>query len=670
MAEDLRTTHYANGELIPDGTGIGDYRDESDPDYWFAYNDSVENISTYGRLYTWYTAADPRNVCPAGWYLPSDADWDTLETYLGGMELAGGKMKEAGTEHWMSPNEGATNESGFTALPGGSRIFVGGFYYLGTDGHWWSSTHADEGHAWYRFTSHFTSSLMRADPDKRYGLSVRCIKDTGSPGTLPSLLTLDASAITDTSALISWNVTNDGGSAILETGIYWGTEANPKENGTKLAAGTGPGQSSVSITGLSHSTIYYVTSYALNDEGESIGNEILFLTAILSDTSSISDIDGNTYRTIKLWDQWWMAENLKVTKYTDGTPIPTETDNTAWGNLTNPGYCWYNNDSAINAESYGALYNWYTVNTGNLCPTGWHVPADSEWTTLIEKLGGEKSAGGRLKEAGTAHWTSPNTGATNESGFTALPGGYRDYSGIFNGISGRGGWWTASESEYSPLNDARNRTIDYTGVNVRNRSDSKKYGFSVRCVKDSVGSGVKSFLKINNDEQDLAEVAIMYYGNERNKRIHDRSIYIFSSGHNINWETLEGTGSGAVIEFFAYNTRLEIDTGAYQFSNPDTMFTHQDCTTDYNGDGLINQDDCFYTLPDGTYFISAGSVYNSNTNINELYDNANYFQSGSLKITIDGELVSIEFNYQGLNGDEISGNYSGTPRYYNFSSKK
>ena len=128
--------------------------------------------------------------------------------------------------------------------------------------------------------------------------------------------------------------------------------------------------------------------------------------------------------------------------------------------------------------------------------------------------------------------------------------------------------------------------------------------------------------------------------------------------------------SGAVVEFHTFNTELEIDTGTYQISIPDSMITYQDCTTDYNGDGLINQDDCFYTLPDGTYFISAGSVYNDNTNINDLYDNANFFQSGNINITKDGEVLSISFSCTGENGDEITGYYSGTPRYYDYSFEK
>ncbi|MBN2698311.1 MAG: hypothetical protein JXR52_05750 [Bacteroidales bacterium] len=484
MAEDLRTTHYANGDPIPDGTGIGDYSGETEPAYWFAYNDNTEEVLTYGRLYTWYAASDPRNVCPAGWYLPGDADWDTLAAYLGGDEVAGGKMKEAGTEHWLSPNEGATNESGFTGLPSGFRRPFAGFDNLSTYGLWWSSTHTDEKEAWIRDAGYSTSSLMATHLDKRYGISVRCIRDTGIPGTLPSVLTLDASDITETSVVLNWHITNDGGAIITETGVYFGTEPDPHLTGSKVAAGNQSGLNSVTLSGLPHSTCYYYRAYAVNSSGEAIANERVFITDIITETSSVTDIDGNSYRTVRLWDKWWMAENLKVTHYADGLPIPPEADQTAWSNLSTPGYCWYDNDSAANAGTYGALYNWYTVGTGNLCPSGWRVPSEDDWNSLIMHLGGANVAGGYLKEAGTEHWISPNTGATDDAEFTALPGGFRRASGAFSSIGGYGRWWSSSESEYDP-NLGRNLTLQYNGANATDRSDNKVEGYSVRCVKDT-----------------------------------------------------------------------------------------------------------------------------------------------------------------------------------------
>jgi uncharacterized protein (TIGR02145 family) len=232
----------------------------------------------------------------------------------------------------------------------------------------------------------------------------------------------------------------------------------------------------------------YARAYSTNDAGTGYGMAMPFTTGtgIIFNTNltygSVSDIDGNNYKTIQIGTQTWMAENLKTTKYNDGTTIPFETDDTAWSGLTTPAYCWYNNDEKRYRAPYGALYNWYTVNTGKLCPSGWHVPGYGEWMTLATFLGGASVAGGKLKETGTTHWTTPNEGATNESGFTALAGGFRrDY---FSRIGDFGNWWSSSVIaaekfvSYHKLNYSDYR-IEYIGYIVMRRD-----GFSVRCLKD------------------------------------------------------------------------------------------------------------------------------------------------------------------------------------------
>ncbi len=158
-------------------------------------------------------------------------------------------------------------------------------------------------------------------------------------------------------------------------------------------------------------------------------------------SDTVTDIDGNVYHTVTIGTQVWLVENLKTTRYNDGTSIPLVTDSAAWSNADTSAYCWYNNDIA-NKNTYGALYNWFTVNTGKLAIAGWHIPTDAEWTTLTDYLGGESIAGGKLKETGTTHWRSPNAGATNESGFTALPGGHRDVNGTFSAMGDDGFWWS------------------------------------------------------------------------------------------------------------------------------------------------------------------------------------------------------------------------------------
>jgi uncharacterized protein (TIGR02145 family) len=196
--------------------------------------------------------------------------------------------------------------------------------------------------------------------------------------------------------------------------------------------------------------------------------------------SIVSDIDGNIYHTIVIGAQVWLIENLKTTRFNDGTPIPNVTDNTAWGALTTPGYCWYQNNVA-NGATYGALYNWHAVNTGRLAPKGWHVATDAEWTTMGNFLGGDAVAGGKLKEAGLAHWLTPNTGATNETGFSALPGGYRYGNGSFNYQGYSGLWWSASEDNAS---DAYYRYLSYGYDSLARDSYYKSCGFSVRLVRD------------------------------------------------------------------------------------------------------------------------------------------------------------------------------------------
>lgn len=197
---------------------------------------------------------------------------------------------------------------------------------------------------------------------------------------------------------------------------------------------------------------------------------------------SITDKDGNVYTSVTIGTQVWMVENLKTTKQDDNTNIPLVTDNTAWANLTTPGYCWYNNDASTYKASYGAMYNWYALSTGKLCPTGWHIPSDAEWTTLTTFLGGENTAGGKLKETGTTHWSGPNTGATNETGFTALPGGLRGYSnGIFISIGQYGYWWSSS-LDFG--NQFFVRNLFYNSVLVWKSANDKQSGLSVRCLKD------------------------------------------------------------------------------------------------------------------------------------------------------------------------------------------
>jgi uncharacterized protein (TIGR02145 family) len=211
---------------------------------------------------------------------------------------------------------------------------------------------------------------------------------------------------------------------------------------------------------------------------------LVLSTSMCSQKGTFKDKrDGKTYKTLNIYGKTWMTENLNTTHYRDGTPIQEVKGNANWDTLkaTDAAYCWYNDDSATYAGTYGAIYTWAVVNTKKLCPTGWHVPTDAEWTTLTNYLGGTSVAGGKLKETGTTHWKSPNTGATNETGFTALPGGMRAINGacIYVGEDGR--WWSATEAS---ANYAWIRSMSYVDSNVTGGNRSKFSGFSVRCLKD------------------------------------------------------------------------------------------------------------------------------------------------------------------------------------------
>lgn len=201
-------------------------------------------------------------------------------------------------------------------------------------------------------------------------------------------------------------------------------------------------------------------------------------------SETVTDIDGNIYQTVIIGTQVWMVENLKTTKYNDGTNIQNVTDNKIWESLVNPAYCWHNNDIGFKTP-YGALYNWYALNTGKLAPKGWHVPTDDEWTTLINHLGGTNVAGGKLKEAGTSHWLSPNT-ATNETGFTAIPNSSRSNTGTFWAIGNGAKWWNSTE--YNINNQVLGKFIMIGGNSgsgsIIKGSGIKQQGYPVRCVKD------------------------------------------------------------------------------------------------------------------------------------------------------------------------------------------
>lgn len=297
----------------------------------------------------------------------------------------------------------------------------------------------------------------------------------------PKVETGTITYITTNSAKAEGNII-DIGNGITEHGHCWSATSNPTVNDLKTSLGvvSKTGSYTSILQSLQHAMKYYIKAYLVDHNSDTIyGRESWFRTK--PETGYVKDIDGNGYITVRIGSQWWMAENLKTTKLNDGTDIPMVFDNKTWGSLTTIAYCWYKNDEENYKNEYGALYNWYAVNTGKICPVGWHMPSDNEWTTLTNYLGGENVAGGKLKEASTTHWDSPNIGATNESGFTALPGGSRLSNGEFRDIGQNGNWWSSTEQSSQ---FAWQRVMFRNLNGVGRVGCNMEYGFSVRCLKD------------------------------------------------------------------------------------------------------------------------------------------------------------------------------------------
>ena len=305
-----------------------------------------------------------------------------------------------------------------------------------------------------------------------YGNQVQAIV----AAALPTVTTTAILATSETAVSSGGVVVNNGGSVVTARGVCWSSAKDPTVANYSTTDGSGDGSFVSTISGLAPDAVYYLRAYATNSTGIAYGKELSFSTGKLL----VKDTDGNFYHFVTIGSQVWMTENLRTTRYRDSTLIPLVLDNSVWSSQVMPGYSWYNDD-VNNKNSYGALYNWYAVNSGKLCPTGWHVPTDAEWTTLTTRLGGESLAGGKLKESGTTFWKSPNANATNETGFTALPGGFRTNTGEYGNAGSYGNWWSTTTSL---ANVANYRYLYYGNGTVTKSFVNQKYGLSVRCLKN------------------------------------------------------------------------------------------------------------------------------------------------------------------------------------------
>jgi len=393
-----------------------------------------------------------------------------------------------------------TNITATTATSGGEVTSAGGDAVT-AQGVCWSTnqnpTTADTKTTSGTDTDSFTSSLTGLAPGTAYNIKAYAINSVGtgysSQSTFttlamtPVLTTTNISDVTSTTATSGGNITSDGSAVITARGVCWSTSRAPTIANSKTTNGTGSGSFTSSLTGLSANTTYYLRAYATNVIGTAYGNENSVILYLNIPGTNVTDIDGNVYHTVLIGTQVWMVENLKTTKYRNGDPIPNVTGNTEWNALATGAYCWYKNDAVTYKDTRGALYNWYSVaDSRNIAPSGWHVPSDAEWTTLTAYLGTEQ-AGGKLKEIGLNNWCMPNEGATNSSGFTALPGGGRFTDGdrfsggVFGLLCFEGYWWSSSENSAT---NAWYRVMTKDLSSVDRIHHNKSNGFSVRCLRD------------------------------------------------------------------------------------------------------------------------------------------------------------------------------------------
>ena len=385
--------------------------------------------------------------------------------------------------------------TGVTATVSGSQIYIS-----------WGSVSNASSYKVYRSSTSSgtysqigsaTSSTYLYDSNPLIGYNYYKVKAVNSAGegayssvascnyvTVPEVTTnTTANNITSSTATCGGNVSSSGGATVTSRGVCWDTLPNPTISGAHTSNGSGTGSFTSNMSGLAANTVYYVRAYATNSAGTNYGEQRTFSTTTFTCGSNTTDYDGNSYNTVQIGSQCWTKENLKVTSLNNGITIPLVQNASSWGNTSSAAYCYYN------FSSYGCLYNYYAVSSGLLCPPGWHVPSYSEvHNTLDAALGGGNDVGGKMKTTGTTYWFSPNTGATNSSGFSARGGGYRWPGDSISKIKEYAVFWTSTTyDENNSYDYVLGYNFSFLGVygdSTLNYSIHKKSGLSVRCLRD------------------------------------------------------------------------------------------------------------------------------------------------------------------------------------------
>jgi uncharacterized protein (TIGR02145 family) len=314
-------------------------------------------------------------------------------------------------------------------------------------------------------------------------LFTTCKKEDDIPDpvvSLPKVQTVNIVNIGPYSAEAHGNIISNGGDSITGFGFCQSTDSLPTLSDS-IKYGILSGQNFTAALGnLSPETRYFVRAFATNSVGTSYGDTISFVSST-EPPVFVTDLDGNVYTTVKIGPLRWMVENLKTTTFNDGTPIELAESDSLWSDCFAPAYCWYSNNLG-NKNTYGALYNGYAVHANKLCPNGWRLPYLADYWSLENFVGGATIGGGKLKQEGFTHWLPPNTGANNETGFTALPGGIRSPTGHFSAINESAYFWFHFGDPDATYQYQLN--INYNSRKIHWSGQIRPWGMSVRCVQD------------------------------------------------------------------------------------------------------------------------------------------------------------------------------------------
>lgn len=559
----------------------------------YCYDNLETNCDVYGGLYQWdemmqySTTAGVQGICPTGWHLPTDNEWCTMTIYLDptincnatgwlGTD-AGGKMKETGTIHWLSPNTGATNSSGFTALPTGYRLPDGSFINLGGDNSYWTSFQVSESSSTNWLLKNNNAKVAQTNNNNSYGFSARCLQDNTTPSnqppSAPSTPSPESGSINQPSnTTLTW-ACSDPENDPLTYDIYFGTENPPSLVATAQTGTTyNPGS-------LVYTTAYFWKIIAHDDHGNTTESPVWNFTTMQNPWqcgNAVTDTrDSQTYPTVQIGTQCWMAKNMNIGTRIDGV-----------SNAENNGiiekYCYDNLET--NCDVYGGLYQWdemmqYSTTQGvqGICPTGWHLPTDSEWCTITTFIDATVDCNALMTVSGTNvgtkmkstnGWNNGGNG-TNESGFTALPGGYR-FDGEFLSQGDFGNFWSSSENCITNVwfrgFDGEHEFVfrnDYCIFALKNE------GLSARCVKNEPTTSQLLVTPSNQEVTATAGTTTFNISSNTSWTIEENTPWITAS-------PMSGTNNGVLTVTFnenIYSSRIGQVTIVADGGFPNTVVT-------------------------------------------------------------------------------------------------